>query len=56
MIGGRKDASNYEMSLLWVLNMSDGQKTLLDIAERSGIPFPNIQNAANILVDCGLLV
>ena len=38
-MGGRKDASNYEMSLLWVLNMSDGQNTLLDIAERSDVAF-----------------
>ena len=55
-MGGRKDASNYEMSLLWVLNMSDGQHTLLDIAERSGVEFTSIQEAAKALYDCGLLV
>ena len=55
-MGGRKDASNYEMSLLWVLNMSDGQNTLLDIAERSDIAFSSIQEAAKALFDCGLLV
>ncbi len=55
-MGGRKDASNYEMSLLWVLNMSDGQNSLLDIAERSGITFSSILEAANALVNCGLLV
>lgn len=54
-IGGRKDASNYEISLLWVLNLSDGQNTLLDIAERSGIAFSSIQEAAKALFDCGLL-
>jgi aminopeptidase-like protein len=55
-MGGRKDASNYEMSLLWVLNLSDGQNTLLDIAERSDIAFSSIQDAAKALLECGLLV
>jgi aminopeptidase-like protein len=56
MLGGRKDQSNYEMSLLWVLNFSDGQHTLLDIAERADIPFSSIHDAARALLDCGLLV
>jgi aminopeptidase-like protein len=56
MMGGRKDASNYEMSLLWVLNLSDTQNTLLDIAERSGIAFSSILEAAKVLRECGLLV
>jgi aminopeptidase-like protein len=55
-IGGRKDASSYEMSLLWVLNLSDGRNTLLDIAERSGIAFSSILEAAKALCECGLLV
>ena len=55
LMGGRKDASNYEMSLLWVLNLSDGEHSLLDIAERSGIAFSSIQEAAKALFDCGLL-
>jgi aminopeptidase-like protein len=54
-IGGRKDVSDYEMSLLWVLNLSDGRHTLLDIAERSGIAFSSIRGAAQALVECGLL-
>jgi aminopeptidase-like protein len=56
MMGGRKDASNYEMSLLWVLNLSDGQHSLLDIAERSDLPFSVIYNAAKNLLDYKLLV
>ena len=55
-MGGRKDASDYEISLLWVLNLSDGEHTLLDIAERSGIVFSSIQEAAKALLECGLLV
>jgi aminopeptidase-like protein len=44
-----------EMALLWVLNMSDGEHDLLDIAERSGESFCDIQNAAQALLGCDLL-
>ncbi len=40
---------------LWVLNLSDGEHSLLDIAERSGIPFSSISEAANLLCRNGLL-
>ncbi|MGB7761001.1 MAG: DUF4910 domain-containing protein, partial [Bryobacteraceae bacterium] len=40
---------------LWVLNLSDGENSLLDIAERSGIPFPAINDAARLLCAGGLL-
>lgn len=40
---------------LWVLNLSDGEHSLLDIAERSGIAFSEIRSAANVLRDAGLL-
>lgn len=41
---------------LWTLNFSDGEHSLLDIAERSGLPFASICDAANLLSDGGLLV
>jgi aminopeptidase-like protein len=40
---------------LWVLNFSDGEHTLLDIAERSGLPFSQINDAAELLCQGGLL-
>jgi len=40
---------------LWVLNLSDGRYSLLDIAERSGLPFSSISEAAEVLRDGGLL-
>jgi aminopeptidase-like protein len=40
---------------LWVLNLSDGQHSLLDIAERSGLPFSSISEAADLLHQNGLL-
>ena len=44
-----------ELALLWVLNLSDGGNTLLDIAERSGIEFSAIQDAAKLLLDNSLI-
>ena len=43
------------MARLWVLNLSDGQHSLLDIAERSGILFSTISEAADLLCRKGLL-
>lgn len=40
---------------LWVLNFSDGEHSLLDIAERSKISFAMIKNAAEVLYQGGLL-
>ena len=40
---------------LWVLNLSDGEHSLLDIAERSHIPFSSICAAAEVLCERGLL-
>jgi len=40
---------------LWVLNLSDGEHSLLDIVERSGIPFATIREAADLLSQNGLL-
>jgi aminopeptidase-like protein len=54
-VGGQKEGAFNEMALLWVLNMSDGQNSLLDIAERADTPFEAIFRAASDLVECGLL-
>jgi aminopeptidase-like protein len=40
---------------LWVLNLSDGEHSLLDIAERSHIAFQKILDAAELLSQNGLL-
>ena len=53
--GGAKDEDNFEMALLWVLNFSDGQHNLLDIAKKSDIQFRTIVNAAEALVKVDLL-
>jgi aminopeptidase-like protein len=46
-------ADNFAM--LWVLNWSDGAHSLLDIAEKSGLAFRLIADAAAILARHGLL-
>jgi aminopeptidase-like protein len=48
-IGGAVGGREREMAFLWVLNMSDGRNSLLDIAERSGVSFQSIHEAAEAL-------
>ncbi|WP_342346537.1 DUF4910 domain-containing protein [uncultured Nitrospira sp.] len=54
-IGGESEGAKREMAMLWVLNLSDGHYSLLEIADRSSMPFRIIYEAATILVDHGLL-
>jgi aminopeptidase-like protein len=43
------------MPALWVLNFSDGQHSLQNIAQRCGLPFDRLEEAANVLTELGLL-
>jgi aminopeptidase-like protein len=54
-IGGHSDSKVKQLAILWVLNLSDGNQTLLDISNKSDIEFDIIKNAADTLVDHGLL-
>jgi aminopeptidase-like protein len=49
-------AKQLEMAFLWILNLSDGNHSLLDIAERSGVSFSECESAAALLAQHGLLV
>jgi aminopeptidase-like protein len=51
-IGG---GSSQEAALLWVLNLSDGDHDLLEIADRSRCEFPTIADAARLLQEHDLL-
>jgi len=53
--GGHQDERVDEIALLWVLNFSDGRHTLLDIAERAGLPFEQLRRAAEVLAAHDLL-
>jgi aminopeptidase-like protein len=52
---GGAPPADFEHALLWVLNQSDGQHSLLDIAERSGLEFDILCDAADALLAAGLL-
>jgi aminopeptidase-like protein len=47
-IGGT-DIPDIQFAMLWVLNLSDGEHSLLDIAERAGIDFAAVAAAADLL-------
>lgn len=53
--GGKSHTVNDQMALLWTLNLSDGQHTLLDIAKKAEICFDKIYEASRALLMAGLL-
>jgi aminopeptidase-like protein len=52
---GGSQPKEREHAMLWVLSMSDGSQTLLDISVRSGIDFDVVREAATDLERAGLL-
>jgi aminopeptidase-like protein len=54
-IGAGHGANVDELSLLWVLNLSDGEHSLVDIAEQSGLTYAQVRDAARTLVEHQLL-
>ena len=52
---GGNDVKQLEMAMLWVLNLSDGHSSLLDVAERSGMEFSMLARAATLLREHDLL-
>ncbi|NKC04182.1 DUF4910 domain-containing protein [Brucella haematophila] len=54
--GGDGRAAQEAMAMLWVLNLADGSASLLDMAERSKLPFATLAGAADRLRDAGLLI
>lgn len=53
-VGGRP-AGELVNALLWVMNLADGEHSLLEIAERSRLPFSHLHAAARRLLENGLL-
>jgi aminopeptidase-like protein len=43
------------MAILWLLNMSDGTNSLLDIAARCNLPWGIMKEAVRALSEAGLL-
>jgi len=55
-VGGELDQPLNELATLWVLNLSDGGYSLLDIAEKANIPFRVIHEVTEKLLSHGLLM
>jgi aminopeptidase-like protein len=53
--GGYGNSEALELAMLWVLNQSDGSKSLLDIVERSGLSFTMLCQAVEALQRQGLI-
>jgi aminopeptidase-like protein len=53
--GGNNDSKEFQMAMLWVLNLSDGAHSLLDIHVRSKMNFDIIKEAANSLLEVKLI-
>jgi aminopeptidase-like protein len=47
--GGRAEQAALESALLWVMSLADGKHTTLDAAERAGLPFAIVNEAAAAL-------
>lgn len=54
-LGGGVEGRERQLAVLWVLNLSDGNHSLLEVAERAGLPFRVIRRAADSLLEHGLL-
>jgi aminopeptidase-like protein len=54
-IGGDSEAAKRQLAMLWVLNLSDGRHSLLEIAERAGYDFETIKAIAKTLLQHNLL-
>lgn len=54
-IGGSSHSKISELAMLWILNLSDGHHSLLDIAEKANLPFELIRSTADLLHSHGLI-
>lgn len=54
-LGAQRAQKEDKLAIFWVLSLSDGQPSLVDISLRSGLPFRAIRAAADALISVGLL-
>ena len=54
-IGGQSETKDYQMALLWILNLSDGEHSLQDIEEKSRLNVAILRDAAEALCKVNLL-
>ena len=53
-IGGQAETKDYQMALLWMLNLSDGNWSVEDIAERSGLDVAFLKRASDRFLETDL--
>lgn len=56
IFGEGPDAMSKRLALMWILNLADGNHSLLDIAERADLKFTIVADAAAELEKTGLLI
>jgi aminopeptidase-like protein len=56
LVGGGREGKDFQLALLWVLNLSDGAHTLMEISQQSGVRFETIRRAAESLFEFKLLI
>jgi aminopeptidase-like protein len=54
-VGGHLQHKDYQMALLWILNLSDGNHSLLDIAIKSKVDFELLLQTVNELLQANLI-
>jgi aminopeptidase-like protein len=52
---GGTNIPDFNLAMLWVLTLSDGKHSLLDVADRARLPFASIRATADRLLEAGLL-
>jgi aminopeptidase-like protein len=55
-VGGDHSGKDVQMAMLWLLNLSDGSHTVLDICEKSGLDYGVMEVAIRKLVEAKLLI
>jgi len=54
-LGGMQGIGELQHAMLWILNLSDGTKSLLEIAQKSEMPFAVLLQAAELLHENALI-
>ncbi len=54
-IGGDNQAATRQLAMLWILNQADGRRTLVEVAQKAGIPIATIAQMAATLEQADLL-
>ncbi len=54
-LGSQKESQNFVQTMMWILNLSDGTKDLIEISERSGVSPQDLFPVVERLVENGII-